>query len=71
MNWVLDADIRAFFDSISHAWMMRFIVGFERQADAGRFLRDPRERLAKFGLALHPDKTRLMHLGWVGLFGRR
>ena len=142
VNWVLDADIRAFFDSISHAWMMRFlehrigdrrvlrliakwlkagvmeegaltestegtpqgavispllaniylhyvydlwadqwrkreatgevivvryaddtIVGFERQADAERFLRDLRERLAKFGLALHPDKTRLIEFG--------
>ena len=25
MNWVLDADIQAFFDSISHDWMMRFL----------------------------------------------
>ena len=25
VNWVLDADIRAFFDSISHEWMMRFL----------------------------------------------
>lgn len=25
MNWVLDADIRSFFDSISHDWMMRFL----------------------------------------------
>ncbi len=25
VNWVLDADIRAFFDSISHDWMMRFL----------------------------------------------
>ena len=39
------------------------IVGFERQADAERFLRDLRERLAKFGLALHPDKTRLIEFG--------
>ena len=142
VNWVLDADIRAFFDSISHDWMMRFlehrvgdrrvlrliakwlkagvmeegaltesmegtpqgavispllaniylpyvydlwadqwrkreatgeaivvryaddtIVGFRREADAKRFLRDLRERLAKFGLALHPDKTRLIEFG--------
>lgn len=142
VNWVLDADIRAFFDCISHAWMMRFlehrigdrrvlrliakwlkagvmedgtltestegtpqgavispllaniylhyvydlwadqwrkreatgeviviryaddtIVGFKRQVDAERFLRDLRERLAKFGLALHPDKTRLIEFG--------
>jgi hypothetical protein len=39
------------------------IVGFERQANAERFLRDLRERLAKFGLALHPDKTRLIEFG--------
>jgi group II intron reverse transcriptase/maturase len=25
VNWVLDADIRAFFDSLSHAWLMRFL----------------------------------------------
>jgi group II intron reverse transcriptase/maturase len=25
VNWVLDADIRAFFDSISHDWLMRFL----------------------------------------------
>jgi len=25
VNWILDADIRAFFDSISHEWMMKFL----------------------------------------------
>ena len=25
INWILDADIRAFFDSMSHAWLMRFL----------------------------------------------
>jgi RNA-directed DNA polymerase len=25
VNWVLDADIRGFFDAIDHAWMMKFI----------------------------------------------
>src|SRR5438132_54648 len=39
VNWVLDADIRGFFDNLSH------------------------ERLAKFGLELHPDKTRLIEFG--------
>ena len=24
-GWILDADIRSFFDRISHAWMMRFL----------------------------------------------
>jgi group II intron reverse transcriptase/maturase len=33
VNWVLDADIRAFFDKIDHAWLQRFIehrIGDER-----------------------------------------
>ena len=25
MNWVLDADIRGFFDSMSHEWTMKFL----------------------------------------------
>jgi len=25
VNWVLDADIRSFFDTIEHSWMMRFV----------------------------------------------
>jgi RNA-directed DNA polymerase len=25
INWILDADIRSFFDSMSHAWLMRFL----------------------------------------------
>ena len=39
------------------------VVGFRRHADAERFLRDLRERLATFGLALHPDKTRPTEFG--------
>lgn len=33
VNWVLDADIRAFFDTIEHAWMQKFVehrIGDER-----------------------------------------
>jgi hypothetical protein len=37
-----------------------FVVGFQHRADAERFLEELRERLAKFGLALHADKTRLI-----------
>jgi group II intron reverse transcriptase/maturase len=40
-----------------------FICGFEHLGDAKQFLRDLRERLAKFGLELHPDKTRLIKFG--------
>ncbi len=40
-----------------------FIVGFEHKDDAERFLEDLRGRFAKFGLELHPDKTRLIEFG--------
>ena len=40
-----------------------FIVGFEYEEDARRFLVELRERLAGFGLELHPDKTRLIEFG--------
>lgn len=142
MNWVLDADIRGFFDTIDHEWMMKFIehriadsrvlrlvlkwlkagvldqgvltqmqkgvpqgatispllaniylhyvldlwarqwrqrhaggdmiivryaddfvVGFEREGEANRFLAELRERLRQFGLELHNDKTRLIRFG--------
>ena len=39
------------------------IIGFQYQADADRFLENLRERLAKFGLELHPDKTRRIEFG--------
>ena len=142
VNWVLDADIRGFFDNMSHEWTMKFIehrvadrrilrliqkwlkagvsedgqrsetkvgtpqgavispllanvylhyafdlwvevwrkkvakgdvivvryaddlvLGFQHRAEAERFLREFRERLAKFGLELHTDKTRLIEFG--------
>jgi RNA-directed DNA polymerase len=25
VNWVLDADIRGFFDAMSHSWIIRFL----------------------------------------------
>jgi RNA-directed DNA polymerase len=40
-----------------------FLVGFEHQGDAKQFLKDLRERFAKFALELHPDKTRLIEFG--------
>ena len=142
VNWVLDADIRGFFDNLSHEWAIKFVehrvadprilrliqkwlkagvsedgqwseskvgtpqgavvspllanvylhyvfdlwveawrkkvargdvivvryaddlvVGFESRAEADRFLELFRERLAKFGLELHAEKTRLIEFG--------
>jgi RNA-directed DNA polymerase len=40
-----------------------FIVGFEHEADARRFLDEMRARLAEFALSLHPEKTRLIEFG--------
>jgi RNA-directed DNA polymerase len=40
-----------------------FTVGFEYEQDAQRFGVELRERFAKFGLELHPDKTRLIEFG--------
>ncbi|MGS0740476.1 reverse transcriptase domain-containing protein [Glaciimonas sp. GG7] len=142
INWILDADIRAFFDEIDHDWMLQFlahriadqrvirlirkwlkvgviedgprvastrgtpqgavispllaniylhyaldlwahqwrkrqaagdvilvryaddsVMGFQYEDVARRFLAEMRERLTKFKLALHPDKTRLIRFG--------
>jgi RNA-directed DNA polymerase len=93
VNWIVDVDVRAFFDTVSHEWLIRFIehriadtrmirlirkwlkagvmdngersssAGFEHESDAVRFLVELRERLEKFALSLHPDKTRLIEFG--------
>jgi group II intron reverse transcriptase/maturase len=142
VNWVLDADLRDFFGSISHEWLVKFIehriadkrvvrliqkwlnagvledgavtyaeqgapqgasaspllanvylhyvydlwvqqwrqteargevivvrfaddtiVGFQYQSDAEQFLKALKERLRKFTLELHPEKTRLIEFG--------
>jgi group II intron reverse transcriptase/maturase len=39
------------------------VLGFQAQTEADRFLEDFRERLRKFGLELHPEKTRRMEFG--------
>jgi group II intron reverse transcriptase/maturase len=142
VNWVLDADIRSFYDSVDHEWMLRmlahriadprilrlirqwlragvlesgewretdegtpqgagispilsniflhyaldlwahawrrgvargrvivvryaddFVMGFERESDARNMVAALKERMAKFRLALHEDKTRLIMFG--------
>jgi RNA-directed DNA polymerase len=40
-----------------------YVAGFEHREDAERFLADLCDRLAKFGLELHPEKTRLIEFG--------
>ena len=40
-----------------------FVIGFQHKADAEACLVALRERFAKFGLSLHPTKTRLIEFG--------
>ncbi len=80
VSYVLDADIRGFFDHLDlwvEVWrkkcaqgdviVIRYaddnVLGFQHRAEADRFLEDFRERLGKFGLELHPDKTRRIEFG--------
>ena len=150
VNWVLDADIRSFFDSVDHEWLLRmlahriadprvlrlvrmwleagilesgewhetergtpqgagispllaniflhyvldlwihqwrrrhargrlaivryaddFVMGFEKRADAEQMLDHLRQRLARFGLELHEDKTRLIEFGRFAAMARQ
>ena len=50
-------------DVIIVRWADDFIVGFEHRMDAEKFLAGLRERFTRFGLELHPDKTRLIEFG--------
>jgi RNA-directed DNA polymerase len=69
LHYVLDLWVRHWRDQRAHGDVIfvrfadDFTAGFEHEADAQRFLADLRERLAKFGLELHPDKTRLIEFG--------
>ncbi len=47
------------------------VVGFQYKRDAEQYLRDVRERLDRFGLSLHPDKTRLVEFGRFAMANRR
>jgi len=48
-----------------------FIVGFQYQDDAEKFLGELRGRLAKFSLELHPEKTRLIEFGPRAAWNRK
>src|ERR1700739_4803479 len=48
-----------------------FIVGFEHEADARRFLEALRERMGKFSLRLHPKRPRLIEFGRCAAASRK
>jgi group II intron reverse transcriptase/maturase len=48
-----------------------FIVGFQHESEARRFLDELRKRLGEFALSLHPEKTRLIEFGRFAAENRR
>ena len=48
-----------------------FVLGFQYKRDAERFVRDLRERMASFGLEVHPGKTRLVEFGRFAAANRK
>jgi hypothetical protein len=69
LHYVLDRWVRQWRRQHAHGDVVivrfadDFVAGFEHQSDAEQFLTDLRERFTKFGLELHPDKTRLIEFG--------
>ena len=41
------------------------VLGFQNQSEAERFRQELAERVGRFGLELHPEKTRLLEFGPV------
>ena len=56
VNWVLDLDIRGFFDGLSHEWLVKFVE---------------HRIMKKFNLELHPEKTRLLEFGPYAIDNRK
>ena len=73
------------FDLWAHQWRRRhargdvilvryaddIVIGFEHKSDAERFWTDMKERMARFALTLHSDKTRLIEFGRSAAANRR
>lgn len=58
-------------DIIVVRWADDFIVGFQTQGEARMFLGELQERFRRFGLILHPKKTRLLEFGPFAIDNRR
>jgi hypothetical protein len=48
-----------------------FVIGFQSETEARKCLSELRERMASFGLELHPGKTRLIEFGRYAKANRR
>jgi RNA-directed DNA polymerase len=69
LHYVLDVWVEAWRKKVAHGDVIivryadDFVMGFQYREEAERFLEQLRERLRKFGLELHPEKTRLIEFG--------
>jgi RNA-directed DNA polymerase len=61
----------AHYDVIVVRYADDLVAGFQNRADAERFLSEFRDRLVRFGLELHPDKTRLIEFGRFAIRNRK
>ncbi len=58
-------------EMISVRWADDFVVGFEHKSQAEKFLADLKERMLKFSLELHPEKTRILEFGPFAIHNRK
>jgi len=76
LHYVLDLWVEAWRKKVAHGEVIvvRYaddaVLGFQNREDAEKFLEELRERVRKFGLELHPEKTRLSS-GWNCIRRRR
>ena len=61
--WVANWRKRARGDVVVVRYADDFVVGFQHKDEAQRFWRELEERLKRFNLELHPDKTQLIEFG--------
>ena len=77
LHYVFDLWVAAWREKVAKGAMIfvryadDLVVGFQHRAEAERFLREFRERLAKFGLEVHPEKTRLIEFGRLARANRK
>ena len=69
LHYVFDLWVEAWREKVAEGEVIAIryaddlVVGFENRAEAERFLQHFQERLARFGLELHPEKARRIEFG--------
>jgi RNA-directed DNA polymerase len=77
LHYVFDLWVEAWRNKVAQGDMVivrfadDFVLGFELQRDAERFLAALRDRLQQFGLELHAEKTRLIEFGPHAIANRK